>query len=284
MTALPRARVSIFGGRRMTALLRALPAAVALFGLASKAGVAMAQSPTPWDGAYVGVSAGAAASNSACRNWASAGASNVSAASAFSYQSCAGDGFIGGLQAGDNFQTKRFMWGLGADLDAWSDRNRNPSLKYLGAVPPPGTYAISGKVGPNDFAVLGPHIGYAGDLMLPYLTVGAIITTGARNSTLSYTPIGAAKAAASFSGGRNVAAAGWVAGGGIEIGLNGAWSIKADYLHMNLGKGSNSIAACSGAASACAAFSGITLDTMSTGFTANLFRVGINYWFDYWNP
>jgi outer membrane immunogenic protein len=262
---------------------RAVLGAAAFFVLASIAGVATAQSQIPWDGAYVGVSVGGAG-NSACRRWASAGATNVSTGSAFSYQSCASDGFVGGVQVGDNFQTRHFVWGFGADLDAWSDKNSNPSLKYLGAVPPPGTYAISGKVGPSDFAVIGPHIGYAGDLMLPYLTAGTIITTGARNSTLSYTPTGAAKPVASFSGGRNVAAAGWVAGGGIEIGLNGAWSIRVDYLHMNLGKGSHSIADCSGIASACAAFSAITLDTMGNGLTANLFRVGINYWFDYWNP
>ena len=39
-----------------------------------------------------------------------------------------------------------------------------------------------------------------------------------------------------------------------------------------------------GLRAACAAFSAITLDTMGNGLTANLFRVGINYWFDYWNP
>jgi hypothetical protein len=69
----------------------------------------------------------------------------------------------------------------------------------------------------------------------------------------------------------------------MEIGLNGAWSISAEYLHMNLGKGSSSTTTCAGAASACAAFAGISLDNTHNAFTANIFRIGVNYWFNYWD-
>jgi hypothetical protein len=57
-----------------------------------------------------------------------------------------------------------------------------------------------------------------------------------------------------------------------------------DYLRANFGKGSNSIATCSGSASACAAFSGISLDSSHSTVTANIFRIGVNYWFGYWEP
>jgi hypothetical protein len=73
-----------------------------------------------------------------------------------------------------------------------------------------------------------------------------------------------------------------VAGGGFELGLNGAWSITAEYLHANLGKGSNSTTICSGTVSACASFSGISFDNAHAGFSTNIFRVGITYWFGYW--
>ena len=190
------------------------------------------------------------------------------------------------MQFGENFQTKRLVWGVGADLDAWSAKGDNLTLKYAGGVspPPPGTYAFSGKLSPSDFAIVGSRIGYAGDLWLPYLRVGAIITNGSNNSTVRYTPAGATKPTASFSGAKTLKAPVGPPGGGTEIGLNGAWSITAEYLHVNLGKGSNSTTACSGSASACAAFSGISLDSTHNGFTANLFRVGINYWFSYWEP
>ena len=36
---------------------------------------------------------------------------------------------------------------------------------------------------------------------------------------------------------------------------------------------------CAGSASACAAFCGISLDSGRSGFTANLFRIDLIYWF-----
>jgi hypothetical protein len=45
-------------------------------------------------------------------------------------------------------------------------------------------------------------------------------------------------------------------------------------LNVSLGNGSNSTAG----------FSGVTLDSNHNSFSANLFRVGINYWFSYWGP
>ncbi len=258
---------------------------VALLGLTLIAGAAWAQGDKPWDGSYAGVNAGGAGNGTCASSALSGAAINSASIATFPGRYCPSGGIVGGVQIGENFQTKRLVWGVGADLDAWSAKDNNPSLKYAGASPPPpGTYAFSGKLSPKDFAIVGPRIGYAGDLWLPYLRVGAIITTGSHNSTLSYTPAGATKSTASFSGGQNFKSTGWAAGVGTEIGLNGAWSITAEYLHVNLGKGSNSTTACSGSASACAAFSGISLDSMHNGFTANLFRVGINYWFSYWEP
>jgi opacity protein-like surface antigen len=253
-----------------------------MLALASMAGVASAQSDHPWDGVYAGVNAGGARNNT-CTNSTLNGAT-INSASAATFSNCPSGGLVGGVQIGDNFQTKRLVWGIGADIDIWSAKDHNQSLKYTGELPPPGTYAFSGRLSPNDFAIIGPRIGYAGDLWLPYLRVGALITTGSHNSTLNYTPQGATKPAASFSGGKNFASTGWVAGGGTEIGLNGAWSITVEYLHTNLGKGSNSTTTCSGSASACGAFSGISLDSSHNAFTANIFRIGINYWFGYWEP
>ncbi len=256
----------------------------ALLALASIAGAASAQSDKPWDGFYAGVNAGGAR-NSACINSVVNGAAMDSASvAAFSSRYCPSGGIVGGVQIGENFQAKRLVWGVGADLDAWSAKDNKASLKYGGAAPPPGTYAFSGKLTPNDFAIIGPRIGYAGDLWLPYLRGGVIVTTGSHNSTLSYTPAGATKSTASFSGGQNFKTTGWAAGAGTEIGLNGAWSITAEFLHVNLGKGSNSTTTCSGSAPACAAFSGISLGSTHDRFTANVFRVGINYWFGYWEP
>jgi opacity protein-like surface antigen len=251
-----------------------------LLALASIAGVASAQSDTPWNGVYTGVNAGGTGNSSCTRSTLNRAA--VDSTGGANFSSCPSGGTVGGVQIGANFQTKRLVWGVGADFDVWSTKNSQQSLKYGAEVLPPGTYAYSGKLGPSDFIVVGPRIGYAGDVWLPYLRVGSIVTLGSRDNTLSYTAAGATKPTASFSGGKNLASTGWVAGAGAEIGLNGAWSITVDYLRANFGRGSNSISTCSGSASACAAFSGISLDSSHSAVTANIFRIGVNYWFGYW--
>ncbi|MGA2342324.1 MAG: outer membrane beta-barrel protein [Steroidobacteraceae bacterium] len=246
-------------------------------------GGAFAQSETPWDSAYFGVNMGDASGNT-CSAWTPNGAGIDSGSdTVLSNQTCAGGGhFVGGVQLGDNFQYKRLAWGLGVDLDAAASKSATQSVKYSGESPPPGTYVSSGRQNPNGFAVIGPRIGYAGDLFLPYLRAGALIASGAHDSVLSFTPAKATKPTVSFDGGRNFSSVGWAAGAGTEIGLNGPWSISLEYLHANLGKGSSTTAACSGPVAACAAFSGISFDNIHDGFTANIYRIGITYWFGYW--
>jgi outer membrane immunogenic protein len=246
-------------------------------------GATFAQSPAPWDGAYFGVNAGAG-STKACSAWIQAGATpSFGGAAMVSNRSCAGgDSFLGGVQVGDNFQYKRFVWGLGLDLDASASDNSTHSVKNSNVPPPLGSYVFSGRQGPSDLALVGPRMGYAGNLFLPYLRGGAIIAGGSRNSVLSFTPSGATKPSASFIGGKAFSTVGWAAGGGTEVGLNGPWSISLEYLHVNLGKGSETTAACSGSAESCAVFSGISFDNMHGGFTANIYRIGVTYWFGYW--
>jgi outer membrane immunogenic protein len=256
----------------------------AVFASALMAGAAHGQSDTPWAGAYAGVNAGGA-SMETCNAWTPSG-TLVGPASpgAFSLRNCSGGGLVGGVQIGENFQTRRLVFGVGADLDFWSAKTHSSSLKYAGQALPAGTYTSSGKLSPSDFIAIGPRIGYAGDQWLPYLRMGAILGSGSSGGALNYAPTGSAKPLVSWNGGRSFAGSGWVAGGGTEMGLNGAWSISAEYLHVNLGKGSSSAFACNGSTAACAAFSGTLLESAHDRFTANLFRVGINYWFGYWGP
>jgi outer membrane immunogenic protein len=258
---------------------------LALLWLGLIAGAARAQSDTPWAGVYAGLNVGGGWNNT-CNSWTPNGAMiDAAIVSAFYDRSCPNGGaFVGGAQIGYNLQYHKLIMGLGADYDAWSAKNHNRSLKYSGVVFPPGTYDYSGNLSPKGFGVIGLRIGYAGVQWLPYLRVGTIITTGSRDSTLSYTPAGATKPTVSFAGGKNFTTTGWVAGGGAEYGFNGPWSFTVEYLHVNLGKGSDFAATCNGSATACSAFSGISFDSIHNGFNANIFRIGINYWFGYWEP
>lgn len=245
--------------------------------------MARAQSDHPWEGVYAGLNVGG--TNTVECDGARLNVSAIDSLTAPSLvdHSCSGGAVIGGVQFGDNIQLKRLILGLAAELDAWGAQDQRRAVTKAADVIPPGTYAFSGRRNPSSFAIVGPRIGYAGDVWLPYLTLGAAITTRSHARTLTFTPAGATKSTASFNEGANFASTGWAAGAGTEIGLNGAWSITAQYLHIKLGKASDSTTTCSGSAAACAGFSGLSLDTTHSGLSANVFQIGVNYWFGYWD-
>jgi outer membrane immunogenic protein len=251
--------------------------ASALLALTLIADAALAQSDTPWDGFYFGVNAGEA-SNKSCDAWSTAPASGIS------LSGCPGGAFVGGFQLGQNFQRKRLVYGLDLDVDAWTSKSDDRTLTYAGAAAPAGTYRTLGRLTPSDFIFVGPRIGYGGGNWFPYVKGGGFITSGSHEDGLSYTEAGATKPLVSWQGGRNYSSVGWAAGAGIEIGLHGAFAFSAEYLHADLGKGSSSAAACAGPAAACAQFAGLALTSTHDNFTANLFRIGITYYFQYWNP
>ena len=253
----------------------------ALLALTSMAGVASAGNTYSWDGIYAGANAGGGA-NTTCSSWTLNGpAIDPTIAAMFSNRTCPNnDTFLGGVQIGDAFQYDRLVWAVEADFDAWSGKKYNRSLQY-GQYFPTGDLPIFRQTQSKWFR----HPRSADWLRRRSLAAlprgGAMITGGSHNSTLSYIPSGTTSTTASFSGGKNFTSFGWVAGGGIDVVLSGPWSVSAEYLHADLGHGSNSTTTCTGAASACEAFSGVSLESTHNSFTANIFRIGINYWFGY---
>jgi outer membrane immunogenic protein len=257
---------------------------LALAGTAAM-GVADAHDTAPWDGGYIGFNAGDSSSN-ACNIWAFDGRmrNSINASQVGSGDCSRARAFVGGLQIGENFQYERFVWGVGVDLDYWNSKPRNDSFNYVGPTVPSGKYSFSAGDAPSAFAIVGPRIGYAANPWMAYLRIGGMLSAGAHHSELSYTPTGATRPTASFGGSADFSTFGWVAGGGAELGLYGAWSVTLEYLHANLGKGSDSSGACNGPAAVCSAFLGVSLGTAHEGFSANIFRVGITYWLNFWDP
>ena len=68
---------------------------------------------------------------------------------------CSSGGLVGGLQFGENFQIKRLVLGIGADLLVSEAKSESATSQLMGAAPPPGTYSLSGKLSPKDFAIIG---------------------------------------------------------------------------------------------------------------------------------
>jgi opacity protein-like surface antigen len=186
-----------------------------------------------------------------------------------------------GLQVGENFEQNHMILGFGIDLDYWSSQKVNKLESATGALPS-GNYDYSSKETPSLLALAMPRFGYDFGEFMPYLRAGLALAPGVRDSALYYTPTGSIPVTAKFNGGKDLSTFGWAAGAGFEFGLKGPWSVSAEYLHVSLGKGSDSSSGCSGTAANCAPFAGANFSTSHAGFTANIVRIGVTYWFSYW--
>ena len=260
------------------------------------AGAVKAAEPIPsdipyWRGFYIGGNVGGAW-NSTCNNWSLNGPATNDPAlvSAFNNRSCPNNGvFIGGAQIGYNFQYDRWVWGFGLDYDQWHAKNRTRSFTYVpgvGSTFPGGTAAFTGKVSPNGFAILGPRVGYAFGNVLPYVRAGGVYAGGSRTSTATYTATGDPSPDAYFSGSKDFKSSGYGVGAGVDFLLNDHWFLRAEYTHINLGKGTNTATHCSSAGTAagtaiCAEFNSdaLELNNIHNSFNANIARFGVNYKF-----
>jgi outer membrane immunogenic protein len=184
--------------------------------------------PYNWSGAYVGVNGGG--------GW---GHSDWSAATGSSGANLSG-GLVGGT-LGYNWQAGQTVFGVEGDVD-WSNIGGSTAAA-------PCTTSCETR---NDWlATARGRIGYAFDRVLPYVTGGAAF--------------GNIKASPAGFAGVDETRVGWTVGGGVEVGLTGPWSVKAEYLYVDLGKTN-----CG--AGNCAVSSDVDFNT-------SVVRAGINYHF-----
>ena len=74
----------------------------------------------------------------------------------------------------------------------------------------------------------------------------------------------------------NRASIGWVAGGGVEYALPYNWSVKAEYLHYDLGRTTGTIL------DVAPSINIVSTLTGQTRHHGNIVRAGLNYKFDWW--
>jgi outer membrane immunogenic protein len=139
-------------------------------------------------------------------------------------------GLAGGFQGGYNWQTGNFVFGAEADL------------QLSGAKDSFGGFQFSNPW----FGTLRGRAGYAINNILLYATGGFAYGAGtAQLAGLSETH----------------SSVGWTAGGGMEVGLTPRWSVKAEYLYVDLGA------------------QNYTLTGLSHEIQSNVLRFGANYRF-----
>jgi outer membrane immunogenic protein len=212
-----------------------------------------------WSGFYAGINAGYAWNNAAS-DWSGDNAVNgagnflVNTAfggPAFSFgpaafrQPVKADGFTGGVQAGYNWQFSNIVAGLEADFQ-YADlqgRSSNSGFGLGGAV----FVTATSQQNVNWFGTVRPRLGVLllDQRLLAYATGGLAYGQTELNATIASTGVGAFSPntflqcpvnAVCIAGSESKTSIGWTAGGGLEWQLWSKVRLRAEYLHVDLGR------------------------------------------------
>jgi len=199
---------------------------------APAAAMSMKAPATPiynWSGCYVGINAGAGGAGSDFTTTVGNGTHLLPADAALVSNSGTGSanatGFLGGGQAGCNWQSGLIVYGLEGDFDYFHSQpsfSNNTNTLSDGVTP----FAVTQSLTTDFFATVRPRIGVAADRNLAYITGGAAFThvSYAQSYVDGAVPPGAGNATASKS------LVGWTIGAGWEHAWTNNWTFKLEYL------------------------------------------------------
>jgi outer membrane immunogenic protein len=228
--------------------------------------------PLSWTGFYIGANGG--------YGWAH---QNVNIAGTAPFDAFVGpaldpviaanpNGFLGGLQAGYNYQFNSVLLGVESDLD-WSDIQKKQTDIRAPAPFAGATFTTSGEQKLDMFGTVRGRLGWTLDNWLVYATAGLAYghaslstLTGSTTGGVFCSPLGFFDCT---SGSSSKMLTGSVWGGGVEWNFTSKWSARVEYLYYNLGSIS---------------FTANNLSPFdpyhsSVEFRGNIARVGLNYSF-----
>ena len=177
-----------------------------------------------WTGGYIGVHAGYGWGDTHDKNNPDAAKQDI-------------DGFLGGLQAGYNWQfDNNVVLGAEADIsfgdvkEKWYDRDNNQYSPYYGE----DKVKVSGS--------LRARLGYAADRFMPYVTGGLAWASQKHTLGCDAGLVTATNGCQNRAGGqqfetsKSKTSVGWVVGAGAEYALTDNWILRGEYLYTDLGK------------------------------------------------
>lgn len=140
-------------------------------------------------------------------------------------------GMFGGLQAGYNWQTASFVYGIEADLSYASiDGQGTQNALFSPFGPLNGQFAQTH----HELSWLATFRGRLGitpvDRLLIYATGGLAL------GRVEYASLRYVGPTIQFESSDSASKFGWALGGGMEWALPGNWRVKAEYLHYDLGR------------------------------------------------
>jgi outer membrane immunogenic protein len=167
------------------------------------------------------------------------------------------DGVFGGGQIGYNWQFG--WWAVGIESDLQGSGMRDTQTCLIGCTLATGRAAIEQKL--DWFGTTRGRIGLVDGTVFSYLTAG--LAYGGVASTINQTIPGFGSGSFNHSSTRT----GWAFGNGVEAAIDPSWTVKVEYLYVDLGKSTDAFT-----------LTGVT-ETYATKYQSHLFRGGVNYKF-----
>jgi outer membrane immunogenic protein len=198
------------------------------------------------------------------------GLPNLTAISADGSGTIHNNAFTGGAQVGYNWQSNNMVVGVEGDIEAYRAKLTTAAARVY-----PGNLAITylegTNVSTNWLSTSRLRVGWANDKVLLYATGGLALTDLSVSDTFSDNNVLGAAVGGSAT---TKLKAGWTAGAGLEYALSRNWSVRGEYLYVDLGSVSTTGTVTN------AAFPGLTNPLSITGkVTANIARAALNYRF-----
>ncbi len=196
-------------------------------------------------------------------------ASSVTAVNSVGAQSLTPSTVTGGFEAGYSLQSGRFVYGIEGDIESFHLSGTAVSGATYPCCAPTG-FTVMSNANTTWLATIRGRLGYAVNNWLFFATGGIAFTDLHGNFGFGDTFASATESAALSD-----TKTGYTVGGGVEAGLWGNWSVKAEYLYVNFGTlstTSNNLNTTIGASPA-------STFTHSIDLKANILRAGLNYRF-----
>jgi outer membrane immunogenic protein len=214
--------------------MRNILIAFGIFGLTTST----ASAEKPWTGFYIGAHGGYASGEVSGNLQYDPGLGPVDLFQGKPGRSIDIDGGFGGVQLGFNQQSGQFVYGLEIDA-SWGDVKGSSTFAIDTDAVPDGVTDYTWKIAPKVDA-FGTVRGRLGMLVNPGLLIygtGGLAygKVSADQTVTGFPPQGfnPPQVTAIASSSQNMI--GWTAGGGAELQMGGGWSLKAEYLYVDLG-------------------------------------------------
>jgi outer membrane immunogenic protein len=233
-----------------------------------------------WSGFYVGVNGGYGFGKSSWSDDNNPGSTLVNPFTTTSPGTNTGDfsvsGPLAGLTGGLTYQLNALAFGIEGDID-WSGLKGSaaPANGFCNLPVTSSAAGLNCQTKLEWLSTIRARVGYANDFLFVYATAGgAFGTVGA-----AITGVGVSGSPGASGVSQTNTAFGWTGGAGIEWAFLENFSVKAEYLFVDLGHVSCNMQLSCGV-DGVNPFSGApTAANSSVSLTENIIRVGINYRF-----